>query len=132
MVTGAPIIPLDHGEYMPLIPHSTSRPRSPVCCWKSPQLVGGSGVRNNGYWKLHLILCNLCKRSTINYHLIQHNGNTISRYSSDPVFSHTVFRYCPLSGNECTNYLRLSRSRSGRYTILPDELKLYPLLTVVR
>ena len=30
MVTGAPIIPLDHGEYMPLIPHSISRPRSPV------------------------------------------------------------------------------------------------------
>lgn len=30
MVTGAPIIPLDHGEYMPLIPHSTSRPRGPV------------------------------------------------------------------------------------------------------
>lgn len=71
------------------------------------------------------------QRSTINYQLIQHNGNTISRYSSDPVFSNTDFRYCPLSGNECTNYLRLSRSRSDRYTILPEELKLYPLLTIV-
>lgn len=30
MVTGAPIIPFEHGEYMPLIPHSTSRPRGPV------------------------------------------------------------------------------------------------------